>query len=47
MDSLDPIPETHSWIAPLIERAPLPMVEVEGPEHLVCFTNPAFCRLVG
>ncbi|MDB6113866.1 MAG: hypothetical protein JWQ62_811, partial [Lacunisphaera sp.] len=37
----------HSWIAPLIERAPLPMVEVEGPEHLVCFTNPAFCRLVG
>jgi signal transduction histidine kinase len=31
----------------LIERAPLPMVEVEGPEHVVCFVNAAFCELLG
>lgn len=36
-----------SRAAPIIERAPLPMVEVEGPTHTVCFVNPAFCRLVG
>ncbi len=36
-----------SLSAPLIERAPLPMVEVEGPQYRICFVNPAFCRLVG
>ncbi len=38
--------ERRSRSAPIIERAPLPMVEVEGPEHRVCFVNDAFCRLV-
>lgn len=37
----------QSRYAPVIERAPLPMVEVEGPDHLVCFVNPAFCALLG
>jgi signal transduction histidine kinase len=40
-------PETPSRLAPVIERSPLPMVEVEGPEHVVCFVNPAFCALLG
>lgn len=35
-----------SMAAPIIEAAPLAMVEVEGPDHLVCFVNPAFCRLL-
>lgn len=37
----------QSRYAPMIERAPLSMVEVEGPEHLVCFVNPTFCALLG
>ncbi len=32
---------------PVIERAPLPMIEVAGKDHYVCFVNAAFCRLVG
>jgi signal transduction histidine kinase len=32
--------------APFIERSPLPMVEVEGQNHEVCFVNAAFCELV-
>src|SRR6185312_4284571 len=32
--------------SPSIERAPLPMVEVEGAGHIICFVNPAFCRLL-
>lgn len=32
--------------APAIEYAPLPMLEVEGPEHIVGFVNRAFCQLV-
>lgn len=32
--------------APIIERAPLPMLEVEGVEHRVCFVNAAFCQLL-
>jgi signal transduction histidine kinase len=31
---------------PLIELTPLPMVEVEGPEHLLRAVNAAFCRLL-
>ncbi len=42
----DALPPRSSLAAPLIERAPLPMVEVEGPQHIVCFVNPAFCRLL-
>ena len=36
----------QSRYAPVIERAPLAMVEVEGRNHIVCFVNPAFCALV-
>lgn len=44
--SMDSALDFQSLAAPLIERAPIPMVEVEGPLHLVCFVNPAFCRLL-
>jgi signal transduction histidine kinase len=33
--------------APIIEPAPLPVIELEGPAHSVSFVNSAFCRLVG
>ncbi len=33
--------------APIIERAPLPIVEVCGPTHTVSSVSAAFCRLVG
>ncbi|MEO6568381.1 MAG: ATP-binding protein [Opitutaceae bacterium] len=36
----------QSQAAAEIEFIPLPMLEVEGPEHIVCFANPAFCRLL-
>jgi signal transduction histidine kinase len=39
-------PALQSRFAPVIERAPLPMVEVEGREHTVCFVNAAFCELL-
>src|SRR5436190_16357011 len=32
--------------APLIERAPLPIVEVQGRNHLVSYVNSAFCTLL-
>jgi signal transduction histidine kinase/ActR/RegA family two-component response regulator len=32
---------------PIIERAPVPMVEVIGPTHLVFQLNAAFCHLLG
>ena len=38
--------EEHSLPAPIIECSPLPMVEVEGANHVVCFVNAAFCRLL-
>ena len=42
-----PLPgDPQSLAAPHIERAPLPMVEVEGKTHVVCFVNTAFCKLV-
>lgn len=44
--STDPTLDLLSRAAPLIERSPLPMVEVEGIEHTVSFVNPAFCRLL-
>jgi len=40
-------PRFQSRYAPLIERAPLPMVEVEGRDHVVCFVNAPFCALLG
>ena len=42
-----PTPERSSRVAPLIDRAPLPMVEVDGPSHIVCWVNAPFCRLLG
>jgi len=38
--------ESRTRPAPVIERAPLPMVEVEGAKHVVCSVNAAFCRLL-
>lgn len=35
-----------SRAAPIIECAPVPMVEVEGPSHVVCYVNQAFCKLL-
>src|SRR5688572_367636 len=35
-----------SRTAPTIDRSPLPMVEVEGKNHVVSFVNAAFCELV-
>jgi len=43
---VSPPPVLQYGSAPIIERAPLPMVEVEGREHFVVFVNAAFCRLV-
>ena len=36
-----------SLAAPIIEHAPLPMVEVQGREHVVTHVNSAFCLLMG
>src|SRR5579862_1363289 len=36
-----------SRAAPIIERAPLPIVEVQGKAHFVSYVNSAFCSLVG
>ena len=36
-----------SRAAPIIERAPLPLVEVQGREHVVSHVNSAFCELLG
>ena len=39
--------DRESRLAPVIERSPLPMVEVDGPEHTVRFVNAPFCALLG
>lgn len=36
----------RSRAGPLIEPVPLPLVELRGSAHIVCFANPAFCALV-
>ena len=36
-----------SRAAPIIDRAPLPFVEVQGREHVAIHVNAAFCALVG
>src|SRR5688500_1083443 len=41
------VPVPPSLAAPIIERAPLPIVEVQGSDHVVSHVNAAFCRLVG
>jgi signal transduction histidine kinase len=43
----DPAPDLRSRSAPIIERAPLPIVEVQGSAHIVSYVNSAFCTLVG
>ena len=43
----DPTPDLRSRCAPIIERAPLPIVEVQGPTHFVSCVNSAFCQLLG
>jgi PAS domain S-box-containing protein len=30
----------------LMERSPIPVIELEGPGHIIRYVNPAFCRLV-
>ena len=53
MESYISSPETaapanpQSRFAPIIDRSPLPMVEVNGPEHIVGFVNAPFCALMG
>ncbi|HTG43312.1 MAG TPA: ATP-binding protein, partial [Verrucomicrobiae bacterium] len=39
--------EPQHQAAPIIDRAPLPIVEVQGSAHMLSFVNAAFCRLVG
>lgn len=39
--------EGESRFAPVIDRSPLPMVEVNGPDHIVRFVNAPFCALMG
>ncbi len=41
-----PPPDDGRQSAPVIDGTPLPMVEIEGAEHLICGANPAFCALV-
>jgi len=41
----DTTPRSRS--VPIIERAPLPIVEVQGSVHLVSHVNSAFCLLLG
>lgn len=44
---IDPPPGLQSRSAPIIESAPMPIVEVQGDGHLVSYVNSAFCQLVG
>ena len=32
---------------PWLDHSPLPMATVEGAMHILCYANPAFCRLIG
>lgn len=47
LDKPSPVPVTTNYVGPTIERAPLPIVEVQGDAHTVTYVNTAFCRLVG
>jgi signal transduction histidine kinase/ActR/RegA family two-component response regulator len=46
-DSQADVAAPPSRAAPIIERAPLAMVEVHGPAYLVSHVNAAFCALIG
>ena len=39
--------DPRSVSAPVIERAPLPLLEVQGSAHTVVYVNSAFCSLMG
>ena len=39
-------PDLSSLCVAITEHAPLPMATVEGASHIVCYVNPAFCRLM-
>jgi nitrogen-specific signal transduction histidine kinase len=43
----NPTSGLQSRAAPIIERAPLPIVEVQGKAHFVSYVNSAFCTLIG
>jgi signal transduction histidine kinase len=43
----DPAAQKQSRSAPIIGRAPLPIVELQGSAHIVSYVNAAFCRLLG
>jgi signal transduction histidine kinase len=54
MKAIDPqtvsrrrIPDHSNQAAPVIERAPLPIVEVQGSAHRISYVNLAFCELLG
>ncbi len=40
-------PEISALCRPIAETSPMPMAGVEGPSHIVCYVNPAFCLLTG
>ena len=42
----NPPSDWSSLCRAVAERAPLPMVSVEGASHIVRYVNPAFCRLM-
>lgn len=41
-----PVSPPGNRAAPIIERAPLPIIEVYGDSHTVSYVNPTFCRLL-
>src|SRR5512141_3267762 len=40
-------PDLPSLCRLIFEGSPLPIATVSGAKHIVCYVNPAFCRLVG
>ena len=39
-------PDLSSLCVAIVEHSPLPMATLEGASHVVCYVNPAFCRLM-
>lgn len=37
----------HAVLQAVMENAPLPLAQVEGPDHVVWSINPAFCTMLG
>jgi signal transduction histidine kinase len=40
-----PVPGLSSLCLAILDRSPLPMAAVQGPNHIICYANPAFCQL--